>query len=122
MGKVGFKEWYCKLIYIIPHLLTLVLGVGSIKPNEGGDNEDGDPEELADSAWMQLLDEEDGVYSLKPWEQVLELKANGNNIGQAFREFIRQAWSECGLIMNIHFLNQISVSSTIRQKGEGHLG
>lgn len=75
------------------HLLILILGVGSTKPNEEGDE---DPEK--DNDWKQLLNEDDGVYSLKPWEEVVEMKANKTNIALACREIMRQAWSEYYII------------------------
>ena len=73
----------------------------TIRPNEGGDDDE-NPEELAENAWVCLLDlDEKGVYSLKPFEEVLEMKANKINIGLTCREIMRQAWSECQLLMSI---------------------
>ena len=80
--------------------------MGSIKPNGGDEDED---EDLGDCVWMQLLNENDGVYSLKPWEEVLKAKANKINIGLACREIMRQAWSEYYSIVNAHFFNQILI-------------
>jgi hypothetical protein len=87
------------------HPLTLVLGVGSTKSNGEGD-EDEELEELADAAWMSLLNETDGVYSLKPLEEV---KANKVNVGRACRHLMRQAWGECYPIVNAYFLSLILV-------------
>lgn len=80
--------------------------MGSTKPN-GGDGDDEDPRELAGEPWMELLDETDEVYSLKPLEEVLEMKANKVNIARACREFMRQAWGECYTIVNDPFLSSI---------------
>lgn len=91
------------------YLLTFILGLGSIRPNGGGDDDE-NPEELAENAWVCLLDlDEEGVYSLKPFEEVLEMKANKINIGLACREIMRQAWSECHPTVNVHFFNLILV-------------
>jgi hypothetical protein len=65
----------------------LNLGVGSTKQNEDGENED--PEELATSNWKRLLDEDEGVYSLKPWED--DLEANKASLAPALREIMRQS-------------------------------
>jgi hypothetical protein len=81
------------------HPLILILGVGDIKPNDKEDNEDEEPKELADEAWMKLLNEDDGVYSLKPWKEVKATGANSKAIKHACREIVRQAWSECYTIV-----------------------
>jgi len=83
------------------HLLIWVLGLGSIKPN-GGDEDEGEDEDLGGSIWKQLLNENDGVYSLKPWEEVLKAGANKATIGLACREVMRQAWSEYYSTANTH--------------------
>lgn len=75
----------------LTHTGILVAGVGSTEPDDG-ENED-EPGELANAAWMQLLDMDDGIFSLKPWQEVCDLKANKVNIALAFREVLRQAWS-----------------------------
>ena len=41
---------------------------------------------------MKLLREDKGVYSLKPWKEVL--KANKSDLSLALREIMRQAWRE----------------------------
>lgn len=92
--------------------------MGSTRPNEGGEGEDEDPGELAKDAWVQLLNEDDGVYSLKPWKEVLKAKANKTSIGLACREIMRQAWSEYYLIANAHFLNLILVIQNNQAEGE----
>ena len=77
------------------YLTALALGVGTTMPDERDDDEGEEPEELADDAWKKLLDcDEDGVLSLKLWEEVTELKANKTNIALALREIMRQAWGE----------------------------
>ena len=74
--------------------------MGSTRPNEGGDSDsDSDSDKLADGGWKKLLNENDVAYSLKPWADVLKIGANKVTIGDAFREFMRQAWSECCLIL-----------------------
>ena len=106
LGKWG--KWvsqngieYCSIFF---YLLTFVLGVGSIKPNgRGDDDDDEDSKKLAGNDWLNLLDLDEGVYSLKPFEEVLEVEANKVEIGLAFREIMRQAWSECHPTVNIHF-------------------
>ena len=74
------------------HLLILASGMGSTKSNET--SEDEEPEDLARDDWVQLLNEKNGVYSLKPWDEVMEMKANKTTIAHACREIMRQAWSE----------------------------
>ena len=66
-----------------------------LQQDERDDDEGEEPEELADDAQKKLLDcDEDGVLSLKPWEEVTELKANKTNIALVLREIMRQAWGE----------------------------
>ena len=59
---------------------------------------EGDEDEIArgsvDENWIQLLDENDGVYTLKSWEEVVKLKGNKPDVSHAFRKIMRQAWSE----------------------------
>lgn len=68
--------------------------MGSIQPSKMNDDEDEDPEILEGNGWKQLLNNDGGVYSVKSWEEVIEMKANKANIGLACREIMRQAWSE----------------------------
>jgi len=80
-------------ILFLYHLLKSLffLGVGSVGANEG-DSDDGDngPGEIT---WAQLLNkDEDGVYSLKPWNEVRN--AVKEDLAKAMREYIRQAWSK----------------------------
>jgi hypothetical protein len=72
----------------------LVLGVGSLEPNEGADEQDGEFPVTKDEAWRQLLIDE-APLSLKTWSEVSALKANKSNIGLALREYMRQAWGKC---------------------------
>jgi hypothetical protein len=102
------------------HLLTLVLGVGSTRGNGGGGDDDQDPEATEHHPWMQLLNENDGVYTLKTLEELKKLKANKNNIARAFRELMRQAWSEYYLIVSIYFLSLILVMQ-VNQAGREQL-
>ena len=81
--------------------MILVPGVGTVRANEGENDED---EELGTDAWMMLLNSsDDGVLSLKLWEDVSDAKANKFNIALALRAVMRQAWSECTLF-NHYFL------------------
>jgi len=83
--------------------MILVPGVGTVRANEGENDEDED-EELGTDAWMMLLNSsDDGVLSLKLWEDVSDAKANKFNIALALRAVMRQAWSECTLF-NHYFL------------------
>ena len=66
-------------------------------------NEDEEPEDLARDDWVQLLNEKNGVYSLKPWDEVMEMKANKVKIALAWREIVRQAWSEWHYNLNHYF-------------------
>ena len=75
------------------NLTLLVLGVGSLEPNEGADEQDEGPVTKAE-AWRQLLTDE-APLSLKKWTEVGALKANKSSIGLALREYMRQAWGEC---------------------------
>ena len=89
------------------HLLTSGLGVGSLQRNGGDKAEDQTPQ-LANNSWKQLLKvNKDDTTSLKPWKQVLELKANKENIALAIREFMRQAWGKCYQSVNIYLFNLI---------------
>ena len=72
--------------------------MGSIKPNEGENN--GNPAASTGITWTQLLNDEDGVYSLKTWEEVVETKANKTTIASALRELMKQAWSEYSQLLN----------------------
>jgi hypothetical protein len=65
------------------------------------DDDNGDQEEPSSTDWKLLLDENDGVYSLKSWKDVLDLKAIKVNIALACREIMRQAWSECHNVITI---------------------
>jgi hypothetical protein len=69
--------------------------------NEKEDDESDDQEEPASIDWKQLLNEDDEIYSLKSWEDVLDLKANKITIVLACREIMRQAWSEYYNIITI---------------------
>ena len=84
-------------------LLMLILGVGNTKGNREEDSEDEAPEQMANTTWIRLLNESDGVYSLKPLEEVLDIKANKISMGCALREFIRQAWGEYYLTVKNSF-------------------
>lgn len=72
----------------------LALGMGKAKPNEAEDDEDQDPEVLVSNDWVKLLNKKNGVYHLKPWDEVMDMKANKVSIAHACREIMRQAWSE----------------------------
>ena len=65
--------------------------MGDIKPNDREDNEDEEPKELADDAWMKLLNEDDGVHFLKSWKEVTVIGANSKAIKHACREIEKQA-------------------------------
>jgi hypothetical protein len=94
----------------------LVLGAGDIKPN-GGEDEDEDPKELANDAWKKLLNQDDGVYSLKPWEEVSE--ANSKDIAKACREIVRQAWSEyCIIVGNPFFHSNLGYQGKSGRRGK----
>ena len=94
--------------------------MGNTRPNEE-EGPDSDSDKPADSGWKKLLNEDNGAYSLKPWADVLKIGVNKITIGDAFREFMRQTWSECCLTVNVHFLNLILLYRKIRQKGEDPL-
>ena len=94
--------------------------MGSIRANKG---HEAAPTKTSGKVWLHLLDEDAGVYSLKPWREVLELKATKEAIGYAFRAIMRQGWSEYYQIVKTHFLNLILLSRTIRQtRGQDYLG
>ena len=90
-------------------LLTLILGVGSTKANQEGDSEDEGLEVTTESTWMKLLNKSGKVYSLKPLEEVLDMKANKHNIGCACRHIMWQAWGEYYLIVKFYSLSLILV-------------
>ena len=81
----------------------MVLGVGSLEPNEKDDDdeEEEEPIENKDEAWMKLLSGEEGALSLKPWKEVAALKATKVNLANALREYMRQAWGEVFLFITI---------------------
>jgi len=80
----------------------LVLGVGNTEGSGGGGDADEEPEETATGPWMKLLNDDNGVYSLKPLKEVLRMGPNGKSIGCALRHVMRQAWSEASLFVNNH--------------------
>lgn len=93
-GGNGFQR---RVMWISLHSslpLIFILGVGNTKANEGEDNQDQDPKQLASHKWKWLLDEKDGLYSLKPWEEVEDMSPNKDDIAYAFREVVRQAWGK----------------------------
>lgn len=98
-GGNGFHKMVLYTDLYSFHLLTVVL-VGSTE-----DEDEEDPENPAGDAWMQLLDEENGVYFLKPLEEVNDMKANRESIVYACRVIMRQAWSEHYSIFNICLFN-----------------
>ena len=68
----------------------MVPGVGSTMPNEREDDQDQEPEELEGDAWKRLLDiGDDETLSLKPWKEIIVMKANKTNIALALREIMR---------------------------------
>ena len=108
------------LFFPYTHLAILVLGVGSTKPNRGEDDEDGEPEEEADS-WMKLLDLDNEILSLKSWKEVTALKANRGNIALALRAIIRQAWGE-SILFYCCFSHLSQLPRAIREKRKDYLG
>ena len=68
----------------------MILGVGSLEPNEGGDEEE-EPRVSKDEAWKVLIGE-DG--ELKSWADVTALNAIKINIAAAMREYMRKAWGK----------------------------
>jgi len=89
--------------------------VSNTKPNETEDDEGEDSKGLANNDWIKLLNENDGVYSLKPWEEVMDMKANKVNVGLACREIMRQAWSVIWNSNNL-FYYLTWLSRTVRQR------
>ena len=77
----------------LPHFLIFVSGVGNTRSNNAGDSEDTNPEDLASSDWMQLLEQHNSIYTLKQRKEVERLGVNKVNIAMALRELMRQAWS-----------------------------
>lgn len=105
---MGFKEWCCMLTHIYSTSHSSALGVGNTKGSGGGD-EDEDPEEVTTAPWMGLLNNNNGVYALKPLKEVLRMGANGKTMGHAIRHIMRQAWSKCSPIVKNCLLNPILV-------------
>lgn len=101
-GWVAEKGKLIYLLFPIFNLTLMVLGVGSLRPNEkdGEEDDEEEPTETKDEAWRRLLDGE-GLLSLKPWKEVAELKANKVNLGLALREYMRQAWGGVFLFITI---------------------
>ena len=93
-GGSGFHRRVMWVNLYSSHLLILISGVGNLRPNAREGDEDEIPKGPADEKWIRLLNEDDGVYTLKSWEEVVELKGNKHDVSHAFREVMRQAWSE----------------------------
>ena len=81
--------------------LTLFLGVGSVKPNDRGNVEEGEPEAPKDDVWHQLLRKD---RELKSWEDVTALSVNKVNLGMALREYIREAWGKVFFLITFFFI------------------
>ena len=95
--------------------VILVPGVGSVRANEG-ENEEED-EELDFNIWMTLLDsDDDGVLSLKSWRDVSAAKANKTNIALALRTVMRQAWSVCSFLSLLSLLISAIQSSQAEEE------
>ena len=95
--------------------VILVPGVGSVRANEG-ENEEED-EELDPNIWMTLLDsDDDGVLSLKSWRDVSAAKANKTNIALALRAVMRQAWSVCSFLSLLSLLISVIQSSQAEEE------
>ena len=92
-GEHGFQRMVTWVDLYLPHFLIFVSGVGNTKSNNAGGSEDANPEELASSDWMRLLEQNDGVYTLKRWKEVERLGVNKVTIAMALRELMRQTWS-----------------------------
>jgi hypothetical protein len=101
-------------------MLTLALGVGSTGGNEGEDDEDQDPKNIENPPWKQLLNENDGVYTLKTLAELKELNAKKVPTSNAAREYLKQAWSEYYLTVSIYFLNLI-LAIQVNQAGREQL-
>ena len=86
------------------NLTLLVLGVGNLEPNEGGDEQDeGESNVTKDEAWKILLKDQKPL-ALKSWAEVTSLKANRANMGLALREFMRVAWGEIFIFITIFII------------------
>ena len=95
--------------------VILVPGVGSVRANEG-ENEEED-EELGPNIWMTFLDsDDDGVLSLKSWRDVSAAKANKTNIALALRAVMRQAWSVCSFLSLLSLLISAIQSSQAEEE------
>jgi hypothetical protein len=72
------------------------IGVGStIADKRTTENEDGahsGSEELAIEPWVDLLNQDEEVYSLKPRKEVQGV--NKTDLAKALREYMRQAWGK----------------------------
>ena len=63
-----------------------------------------------------MLNQDDRVYSLKPWEEVTE--ANSKDIAKACREIVRQAWSEyCIIVGNPFFHSNLGYPGKSGRRG-----
>ena len=92
------------------NLTLLVLGVGNLEPNEGGDEQDEEESNVTkDEAWKILLKDQKPL-GLKSWAEVTSLKANKANMSLALREFMREAWGEI-LFIYYHFPHLTSIYS-----------
>lgn len=95
-GGYGLQKRVILIAFISPitHLVILASGVGITKLNKKMGEEDGGSEEPVNNAWMELLDDSEGLLCLKPWKEVTAVKATKANIAIALREMMRQAWGE----------------------------
>lgn len=61
--------------------------------------------------WMNFLNEEDGVLSLKSWEDAINLGLNKKNGWCPLKEIIAQAWSESVFIFYFSTLSHFFIKN-----------
>lgn len=92
----------------------MILGVGSLEPNERDYEQDEDPPATKDKTWKKLLDGEDPL-TLKSWADVSILQPNRANLGLALREYMRQAWGDVFLVCLFFLSNSICLENSGRR-------
>lgn len=94
----------------LTHLTTQYnLGAGSIKPNQDSGDEEEEESVNTHEAWVDFLDDNNGVMCLKPLAQVGALGGTKRSLSIALSEFVRQAWSEYKFV-TLYFLYLTSIS------------
>lgn len=94
---------------VICFILCLTFSIANIIALEGSQNEgEGEsqshPKPKKPEPWKQFVNNQQGVLSLKPWNDVVNLGINKKIGWPAIKEVVRQAWSECMFSSDFSFV------------------